>query len=564
MIDLRKVFYNAVNVNNRLSNKIGVHASKAYVPLCIILSIFVVTSLVSYEEAHAETVTWDGGGNGQDWFDFENWNPDGFPEAADDITIPSGVTVHLDDDYALTGSLSVESGGALIIDTTDELFGNELSNAGTINNDGNIDIMALGILDNNPSGIINNTGTIYIAGGGTLENSDYATINNDGTVENAEDGAIDNYAYGVLINAGTLTNYGTYNIGVNLSNGETALINKGTLDNYGVVDNIQSIANSGTINNAGSFDNGGPIRSFGTNHIINNNGGTFIFCCAGGLTLGSSGIFNNNAGTVKVDGGGSIIDRGSIINAGTFDVEDFGSVTIQHGTFDSTGGAVLTIFGRVNVESGGHLTVGGGGVFYIDSETGRVFVWCTGTFTDLGGGFFDGTVEYETPCDTSAPEITILGSNPAMILLGSTYADAGVTVTDDFDSSPTLTTESTVNTAIAGTYIVTYTAEDDAGNTGTATRTVKVITPSAATQSLIDMVNSQVTDKNTKSALLSTLKEIQKILNDGNSGNDQSACSKLTSFIVTVDSKEASGKLSSTLAQQYRDLTKEIMNSLGC
>jgi hypothetical protein len=151
-----------------------------------------------------------------------------------------------------------------------------------------------------------------------------------------------------------------------------------------------------------------------------------------------------------------------------------------------------------------------------------------------------------------------------MILLGSTYADAGVTVTDDFDSSPTLTTESTVNTAIAGTYIVTYTAEDDAGNTGTATRTVKVITPSAATQSLIDMVNSQVTDKNTKSALLSTLKEIQKILNDGNSGNDQSACSKLTSFIVTVDSKEASGKLSSTLAQQYRDLTKEIMNSLGC
>ena len=69
--------------------------------------------------------------------------------------------------------------------------------------------------------------------------------------------------------------------------------------------------------------------------------------------------------------------------------------------------------------------------------------------------------------DTTAPVITIRGVNPLTIKISSTYVDAGATALDAVSGNLTssITKQSTVNTATIGTYTVTYTVSDQAGNT---------------------------------------------------------------------------------------------------
>ena len=77
--------------------------------------------------------------------------------------------------------------------------------------------------------------------------------------------------------------------------------------------------------------------------------------------------------------------------------------------------------------------------------------------------------------DTEAPVITIVGNNPANIAVGDAYIDLGATVSDNI--SQNLGTQSTgevIDTNVPGSYTVTYTATDQAGNTATTTRNVQV------------------------------------------------------------------------------------------
>tara|TARA_Y100001954_G_scaffold229812_1_gene276429 strand:- start:15 stop:1121 length:1107 start_codon:yes stop_codon:yes gene_type:complete len=81
------------------------------------------------------------------------------------------------------------------------------------------------------------------------------------------------------------------------------------------------------------------------------------------------------------------------------------------------------------------------------------------------------TEDSSTPPDTVFPVITILGDNPATVELGSTYTDAGATS----DGGETVSSSGSVDTSTLGTYTITYSATDAAGNTSTATRTVNVV-----------------------------------------------------------------------------------------
>jgi len=80
--------------------------------------------------------------------------------------------------------------------------------------------------------------------------------------------------------------------------------------------------------------------------------------------------------------------------------------------------------------------------------------------------------------DTTAPVITVTGDNPATVELGSTYIDAGVTVTDLSDPV-TVTSSSNVDVDIVDSYTVTYTATDNQGVSTQATRTVNVVDTTA-------------------------------------------------------------------------------------
>ena len=89
--------------------------------------------------------------------------------------------------------------------------------------------------------------------------------------------------------------------------------------------------------------------------------------------------------------------------------------------------------------------------------------------------------------DTQAPVITLLGNNPVAVNQGATYTDAGATASDNVDGNLTnqIVTVNNVNTAVAGTYTVTYSVTDSAGNSSTVTRTVNVSDTEAPVITLI-------------------------------------------------------------------------------
>ena len=66
--------------------------------------------------------------------------------------------------------------------------------------------------------------------------------------------------------------------------------------------------------------------------------------------------------------------------------------------------------------------------------------------------------------DTTAPVITLSGSTPVTIQVGSVYTDAGASATDNYDASVTVTVTGSVNTAVVGDYTLTYNAVDSNGN----------------------------------------------------------------------------------------------------
>ena len=78
--------------------------------------------------------------------------------------------------------------------------------------------------------------------------------------------------------------------------------------------------------------------------------------------------------------------------------------------------------------------------------------------------------------DTTAPEITLVGNNIETIEVGATYAEQGATATDNYDTTLTVVVGGdTVDTAIGGTYSVTYNVSDVSGNAATElTRAVTV------------------------------------------------------------------------------------------
>ena len=82
--------------------------------------------------------------------------------------------------------------------------------------------------------------------------------------------------------------------------------------------------------------------------------------------------------------------------------------------------------------------------------------------------------------DALGPVITLNGNALVGVALNDTYTDAGATATDNVDPSVTVNPSGTVDTATVGTYTITYSATDVAGNAAaTKTRTVIVYDPVA-------------------------------------------------------------------------------------
>ena len=76
--------------------------------------------------------------------------------------------------------------------------------------------------------------------------------------------------------------------------------------------------------------------------------------------------------------------------------------------------------------------------------------------------------------DVTAPVVTITGSDQTISLQGS-FTDLGATANDNKDGALAAPGSGNVDVNRTGTYQITYTATDAAGNSGTAVRNVTVV-----------------------------------------------------------------------------------------
>ncbi len=136
--------------------------------------------------------------------------------------------------------------------------------------------------------------------------------------------------------------------------------------------------------------------------------------------------------------------------------------------------------------------------------------------------------------DTTAPVITLTGTSPVTLELGTNYTDAGATATDNVDGAITsILISNNVNINIVGVYQVVYQAIDSSGNIGTATRTVNVVDTTAPT---IDIVSPEDTEYTTTNILFRII--TNEVVNawfnvDGKSVN----MNKITDYIYSYTLK---------------------------
>jgi len=149
---------------------------------------------------------------------------------------------------------------------------------------------------------------------------------------------------------------------------------------------------------------------------------------------------------------------------------------------------VITLSGGSTVNHEQGTTWADPGATATDAVDGSVAVTTSGSVGEDAGSY---TLTYSATdtsgntatatrtvivADTTPPVITVVGDESISIVQGSPFIDPGVSATDTVDGSVAVVTTGTVGTAL-GSYTLTYTATDVAGNSATATRTVVVEAP---------------------------------------------------------------------------------------
>ncbi|WP_299876206.1 DUF5011 domain-containing protein [uncultured Cocleimonas sp.] len=111
--------------------------------------------------------------------------------------------------------------------------------------------------------------------------------------------------------------------------------------------------------------------------------------------------------------------------------------------------------------------------------------------TACGGG--GNNNDEEILDDTEAPVITLIGVNEVSITVGDSYSDAGATAEDNVDENVIVTSTGTIDTSTAGSYIITYSAVDLAGNNATAVTRTVIVEAEDINESITDTVAPTIT-----------------------------------------------------------------------
>lgn len=268
---------------------------------------------------------------------------------------------------------------------------------------------------------------------------------------------------------GTNTNTGGIEIGTGriLASGDDNL-GTGTI-NFGTIANSHLMA-SGASGNV-TFSRAvtiGSTASAGYTANLNTNGKT--------VTL--AGSVSDKAGNV-FGGAFTKLGAGELILSGNLSYS--GNTTVSVGTLTLNSANVANEASAVSIGSTAFLNLNFAGTDTVAALFINGVQKAAGTYTSANSsGAILGTGSLTVTSgplvtDTTPPVITLIGSATVAVNWGATYTDPGATATDETaPATPVVTTTNPVNTSVPGSYTVTYSATDTAGNTATATRTVVV------------------------------------------------------------------------------------------
>ena len=216
------------------------------------------------------------------------------------------------------------------------------------------------------------------------------------------------------------------------------------------------------------------------------------------LVADQSFLWPLGEGALKDTGGALVADDITslhVVNtgaAGTLRVDAFVDPTPAVAPIVDTTAPVISLIGAstITLSVGGTFTDPGANVTdNIDAArtitgTGTVNTAVAGTYTrtyatsDAAGNAatpVTRTVIVAAPVDTTVPVIALIGDATINLSVGDSFTDPGANVTDNIDGARTITGTGAVDTAVAGTYTLTYATSDAAGNAATSvTRTVIV------------------------------------------------------------------------------------------
>jgi autotransporter-associated beta strand protein len=293
------------------------------------------------------------------------------------------------------------------------------------------------------TGAISGSGQLKISGGGDLD----LTSQTSGTNTNTG---------GIEIGTGRILASGDDNLG-------TGSINFGTIANS----NLVAAGTSGNV----TFGNAVTIGATSTTGYTAN-------LDTNGKTVTLSGAISDKAGNV-VGGAFTKLGSGELVLSGNLSYS--GNTTISAGTLTLRGANAANEASTVSIGSTAFLNLNFAGSDTVAALFINGVQKPAGTYTAANSsGAILGTgslivTSGPVVTDTTPPVIALNGSASIAVNWGSSYVDAGATATDNVDTSVSVTTAGTVNTAKPGFYSITYNAVDAASNAATpVTRTVTV------------------------------------------------------------------------------------------
>ncbi len=370
----------------------------------MVLSVVVSQALSGV--GHAATYTFDGGaaGDTSNWFNANNWSPNGVPGAGDTAINP-GFTVSLNGNNVTVAGLQTSGdlqNGSIRVTSDFEWTSGTLNTTVTIPAGGVANIT--GTADKALNGIaFNNAGTVNWSGSGRINGGNSAIFNNQaGGVFNAQtDGQLFIYTFG-----GQPTFNNLSGATFNKSGGSaTTTVDSWAFNSAGA---IGAAAGEVDFNTNAGFDDGSTFIGAGASRLVGGN-----VTLSGAITAGSA------AGPGNVDVDGAVVTGGTgngtsctLTRAGsglfTWSSGNFqGTLNLAaattmniNGTADKAfNGATFNNNGTVNWSGTGRINGGNSAVFNNQSGAtfnaqtdGQAFIYTFGgqpTFNNLTGATFN-------------------------------------------------------------------------------------------------------------------------------------------------------------------------------